>query len=93
MIDEVDKHLFDVPELIHFKIVEENPILPNQMPATPKQVTEVAVSCDQPNCPSLLLKLAVDASPGCGGIAWPAGCVSAFFLLIFGSSRLAAAID
>ncbi|KAF8520079.1 hypothetical protein JB92DRAFT_1923352 [Gautieria morchelliformis] len=86
MLDE-DKHLFNVSELIHFTIEEENPILPNQMPATPRQVSDITVSCDQPHCPSLLLKLAVDASPGCGGIAWPAGCVSASFLLVFRPSR------
>ena len=71
------KSLFNVPELEHFMLDQHNdidPLLPNQLPTTTRQVTELSVGLNLP------IKLAVDAFPGCGGIAWPAGCVSAPFL-------------
>lgn len=76
---QVDRSLFDMPELFRFKMNEDqvdDPVIPDQIPTTSKQTTEITISSDQPGSPSLLLKLAVDASPGCGGIAWPAGSVS-----------------
>jgi hypothetical protein len=79
----LQKNLFDVPELHHFKLDQLddiNPVLPNQHPTATRQVTELPVGIDQPNFPSYTIKLAVDAFPGCGGIAWPAGCVSTFSL-------------
>ncbi|KAF8592477.1 hypothetical protein K439DRAFT_1378610 [Ramaria rubella] len=59
---------------------DENAVLPSQMRTISNQVTELTVSCDQPCSPSFLVKLAIDAAPGCGGIAWPAGCVLSNYL-------------
>lgn len=76
-------HLQSVPELCRFKMEEEEEddddslVLPIQIPTITKQVTELAVWSGEPDTPSHYVKLAVDASPGCGGIAWPAGCVRA----------------
>ena len=73
------ENLFEVPELFHFKTDEnqlDDSILPTQLPTTSKQTTELTFSSGQHDSPSVLVKLTVDASPGCGGITWPAGSVS-----------------
>lgn len=57
-------------------------LFPFQRPAVTKEVIELSFSGTNihPNHASdLSIKLAVDASPGCGGIAWPAGQVSTLF--------------
>ena len=56
-------------------------IVPAQLPSIHNQTIELAFpasrdpTVDVP--PAVTIKLAVDASPGCGGIAWPAGEVRA----------------
>ncbi|KIJ56579.1 hypothetical protein M422DRAFT_72783 [Sphaerobolus stellatus SS14] len=75
--------LFRVPELLHFQKdngSEGNSVIPSQLPTTSYQTVDMSFSCRQPNTPTCTIKLTVDAGPGCGGIAWPAGCVLANYL-------------
>jgi len=77
------QELFQVPELQHFiegSDPDDNPVIPSQLPTTGYQTTELSISCGKPDTPSFHIKLTVDAGPGCGGIAWPAGSVSKFLL-------------
>lgn len=50
-------------------------IVPVQPPSVRNQTIELAFAAT-PDIGRVAIKLAVDASPGCGGIAWPAGEVS-----------------
>lgn len=74
--------LLDTLELQHFKNESEESILPSQMPSIARQISEVVIEDPAyPSLPPLLLNLAVDAAPGCGGVTWPAGRVSLLHLL------------
>ena len=52
-------------------------IVPAQLPSIHDQTIELAFPASRDPAvdvpPAVTIKLAVDASPGCGGIAWPAG--------------------
>ncbi|KZW03902.1 hypothetical protein EXIGLDRAFT_715937 [Exidia glandulosa HHB12029] len=52
----------------------ENDVFPAQNPTTKLQVQELSF-------PPHTVKLWIDASPGCGGIAWPAGEVLSRYLI------------
>ena len=52
-------------------------LVPPQPPSVHNQTLELAFPSPhaprQPHAVPVAIRLAVDASPGCGGIAWPAG--------------------
>ncbi|GBE79189.1 Protein-lysine N-methyltransferase EFM6 [Sparassis crispa] len=62
-------------------------VVPAQPPSIHNQLVELSFSSDEsallPN--PVVIKLVVDASPGCGGIAWPAGEVLAAYIARRGS--------
>lgn len=77
--DAMDQYDFQVPEWLPFKQDDEHdedPLVPIQPSSTLHQSAELTVSCGLPDTPTCRVKLTVDAGPGCGGITWPAGCVS-----------------
>jgi hypothetical protein len=57
--------------LRHFQNGSDSDLIPSQPPSISNQIIEISF----PNIQAPI-RLAVDASPGCGGIAWPAGEVS-----------------
>lgn len=60
----------------------DHALLPSQPPSISRQTTQLAFGREALNGRlPIPISLAVDASPGCGGIAWPAGQVNAFRLL------------
>jgi hypothetical protein len=81
-----DEGLDFLDPLRHFK--EENDIepgdrstlsslLPRQSHSVQNEVHRLSfVNDHDPSQPPIAITLSVDASPGCGGIAWPAGQVS-----------------
>lgn len=48
-------------------------LVPAQPPSILNQRTDLIIPGLNPGDPGITVKLALDASPGCGGIAWPAG--------------------
>ena len=48
-------------------------LVPVQPPSILSQRTDLLIPGINPGDPGITVKLALDASPGCGGIAWPAG--------------------
>lgn len=61
-------------------------VLPAQPPSVREQVVELNFTSAVSGVPdSIVITLAVDASPGCGGIAWPAGEVLASYIARRGS--------
>ncbi|KAF7980895.1 hypothetical protein HWV62_36077 [Athelia sp. TMB] len=63
----------------------DDELLPSQPPTISRQT--IQLSFDGPNGSApISISLAVDASPGCGGIAWPAGQVLAKYLVDLGPS-------
>ncbi|KAF8528919.1 putative methyltransferase-domain-containing protein [Hysterangium stoloniferum] len=78
-----DVDLSNVPELLHFKCdesEEQSDIIPSQLPTTAYQLISLPVTSGQDETPSFDVKLTVDAGPGCGGVAWPAGRVLSNYL-------------
>ena len=68
----LEEKLDELDPLRHLR--EDDEVVPAQPPSVRDQVIELTYptySGDVPN--PIIIKLAVDASPGCGGIAWPAG--------------------
>jgi hypothetical protein len=52
-------------------------VLPPQLPSVQNEVHQLSfVNHSDPSQPPVTIALSVNASPGCGGIAWPAGQVS-----------------
>lgn len=74
------ERLDNLDPLRHFRVEDES-ILPSQPPSTKEQIQSF-------NYGSLTVQLLVDASPGCGGIAWPAGHVLSNYLVHRGPSYL-----
>lgn len=63
--------------------------LPNQSHSTENGMLKLSFAHDLLDVPRPLeITLAVDASPGCGGIAWPAGQILATYLIQKGSDYL-----
>ncbi|CDO74096.1 hypothetical protein BN946_scf185043.g146 [Trametes cinnabarina] len=56
-----------------------NSIVPHQPPSIRNQTIRLAFP-SSPDRDPISIKLSVDASPGCGGIAWPAGEVLASYI-------------
>ncbi len=80
MIDiALEERLDDLDPLRHFRedagSDEDSTIVPVQPPSVRNQTIQLEFTA-APDIGSVAIKLAVDASPGCGGIAWPAGEVS-----------------
>ncbi|THH04703.1 hypothetical protein EW146_g10113 [Bondarzewia mesenterica] len=80
---------------------DDDPLLPAQPPSIPNETTHLAfplppfytaadADADAPPGPtSIHIKLAVDPTPGCGGVTWPAGEVLARYLARRGPRALA----
>lgn len=76
-----EQELLDaIDPLRHFRVDDET-LLPAQPQSTERQIKPVGFG-------SLTLKLMVDAGPGCGGIAWPAGEVLSQYLVHRGQEYL-----
>lgn len=79
-LDELDplRHLRDNHDLDAEDRGDWDSIVPAQPPSILDQTIELTFPCStsvnlEENHRSITIRLAVDASPGCGGIAWPAG--------------------
>ncbi|KAH8106076.1 putative methyltransferase-domain-containing protein [Cristinia sonorae] len=73
----LDEKLDQLDPLRHFRNDDE--LVPVQPPSIHNQ--EIRLSFTAPHLPDpLVVRLTVDASPGCGGIAWPAGEVLASYI-------------
>ena len=60
--------------LRHFRFTDPDDVLiPAQPPSIRNQRTDLLIPGINPGDPGITVQLALDASPGCGGIAWPAG--------------------
>ncbi|GJJ07389.1 hypothetical protein Clacol_001591 [Clathrus columnatus] len=59
---------------------DDDSIVPKQPRTITQQITTLEISSGLLDCPSFRINLNVNASPGCGGIAWPAGSVLANYL-------------
>lgn len=70
----------NIDPLRHLR-VEDDAIVPAQPPSTSRQVQSQTFG-------DVRLDLLVDAGPGCGGIAWPAGQVLSNYLAHKGSQYL-----
>jgi hypothetical protein len=62
-----------IDPLRHFR-VDDEALLPAQPQSTERQIQPISFG-------SVNLNLLVDAGPGCGGIAWPAGEVLSSYLI------------
>ncbi|KAH9950082.1 putative methyltransferase-domain-containing protein [Amylocystis lapponica] len=86
----VEERLDALDPLRHFRN-DDDPegggIVPVQPPSIQDRVIELSFpSCSAENVPNpAVITLAVDASPGCGGIAWPAGEVLSAYIAQHGS--------
>ncbi|CAE6400450.1 unnamed protein product [Rhizoctonia solani] len=74
----LDEHLDKLDPLRHLR--DDSSEVPPQIPSVVRQNIELSLPPLD-----LLVKLTVDASPGCGGIAWPAGEVLSRYLARRGS--------
>ncbi|KAI9453207.1 putative methyltransferase-domain-containing protein [Lactarius psammicola] len=76
-------HLGVIGPLQHLASSDDTDLLPAQPPSLRNQIIQINIKLplDTDESPrSISLSLAVDASPGCGGIAWPAGEVLACYI-------------
>lgn len=62
----LEEQLDAIDPLRHLRQHDELDLVPAQPPSVHNQTLELAF-------PPVSIRLLVDASPGCGGIAWPAG--------------------
>ena len=79
-LDELDplRHLRDDPDLDSDDYTNLDSIVPSQPPSILDQTIELTFPYptnteSHDRHANVAIRLAVDASPGCGGIAWPAG--------------------
>jgi hypothetical protein len=88
-----EERLDAIDPLRHLCSADDSELLPSQPPSLGGQIIQINIEAPHR---TITLSLAVDASPGCGGIAWPAGevrpCVprvayhhihTYFFLVVF----------
>ena len=54
-------------------------LIPIQLPSILNQRTDLLIPGLNPGDPGITVKLALDATHGCGGVAWPAGEASNLF--------------
>lgn len=70
----LDEQLDAIDPLRHFRNDDEKLLIPAQTPSILNQTTTLSFPSSGENLPDpISIQLFVDASPGCGGIAWPAG--------------------
>ncbi|KAH9894211.1 putative methyltransferase-domain-containing protein [Cubamyces lactineus] len=86
----LEEHLDELDPLRHFRddASDEdsaNTIVPVQPPSIRNQTIELVFPAPGDRGAPIAIRLAVDASPGCGGIAWPAGEVLASYISRRGS--------
>lgn len=80
---EREEFLDDQDPLRHFRSPDADGVLvPVQPPSILNQRTDLLIPGINPGDPGITIKLALDAAPGCGGIAWPAGEASSLFCLL-----------
>ncbi|KAI0637751.1 putative methyltransferase-domain-containing protein [Trametes polyzona] len=88
----LEEHLDELDPLRHLRedaVSDDdgtNTIVPVQPPSIRNRTIELSFH-PAPDSDPLTIKLAVDASPGCGGIAWPAGEVLASYIARKGSLK------
>ena len=69
-----EEFLDDQDPLRHLRSSDADGVLvPVQLPSILNQRTDLLIPGLNPGDPGITVKLALDATPGCGGIAWPAG--------------------
>lgn len=68
----IEEQLDALDPLRHLRNDDELDIVPPQPPSIHNQTLELVFPSTTPDGP-VSIRLLVDASPGCGGIAWPAG--------------------
>ncbi|CAG8686000.1 3541_t:CDS:1 [Acaulospora colombiana] len=66
--------LDEIDPLRHLRVDGEDAIVPTQPPSVHRQIQTLSFG-------SISVKLLVDAGPGCGGVAWPAGEVLSQYLV------------
>lgn len=69
---EIDEQLDALDPLRHLRIHDELDLVPAQPPSIRNQTLQLSFPSAHVPDP-VQISLLVDASPGCGGIAWPAG--------------------
>jgi len=80
---EREEFLDDQDPLRHLRSSDADGVLvPVQLPSILNQRTDLLIPGLNPDDPRITVKLALDAAPGCGGIAWPAGEASNLFYRI-----------
>ncbi|KAJ6510137.1 putative methyltransferase-domain-containing protein [Mycena vitilis] len=67
------------------RFMKASDILPNQIPSVQQEMLNLSFSGDDI---TISVDLMLDASPGCGGVAWPAGEVLARYLVKQGPNNL-----
>ena len=68
------EHLDTIDPFQYFASAEDPDLLPAQPPSLREQIIQIDIKLPLLDTgESQPLSLAVNASPGCGGIAWPAG--------------------
>ena len=71
---EREQSLDDQDPLRHLRSPHADDVLvPVQPPSILNQRTDLLIPSINRGDPGITVKLALDATPGCGGIAWPAG--------------------
>lgn len=71
---ERDEFLDHQDPLRHFRSPDADGVLVPEQPASIlDQRTDLLIPGINPGDPAITVKLALDAAPGCGGVAWPAG--------------------
>ena len=71
---EQEQSLDDKDPLRHLRSQDaDDALIPVQPPSILNQRTDLLIPSTHPGDPGITVKLALDAAPGCGGIAWPAG--------------------
>lgn len=81
------RHYFSSADTTYVTPKPIDALFPLQRPAVLKQITQLSFgnNIDIP----ISISLAVDASPGCGGIAWPAGQVNFFHFYVTCTTEVA----
>lgn len=78
---EREEFLDNQDPLRHLRSLDADDVLvPAQLPSILNQRTDLLIPGVNPGDTGITVKLALDASPGCGGIAWPAGEARSFAL-------------
>ncbi|KAJ3484442.1 hypothetical protein NLI96_g5642 [Meripilus lineatus] len=85
----LEEKLNELDPLRHLRNDEQldsEAILPAQAPSVQNQTIELTFNSSASGAHDpLTIKLAIDASPGCGGVAWPAGEVLSRYIARRGS--------